>query len=349
MCKRCFLFIAVVLTASLAQVNSPFAVAQLDSGDTSCPSGIYSSVDGSCIGQDESSTNDLGLSGQQGLPPGSAPQGGNYGTSLSQGQLGQQYPGLQNRGLNGVPTFTDQSGLNGAQAQQRALQEARLLAIERPSAPTEFQLLVRASVGRLLPVYGDSLFRQVPTTFAPLREVNVTPGYVLGPGDQLVIRVWGQVNFNAQVTVDRSGSVYLPQVGEIHVAGLPYSQVQQHVQDAVARIYKSFSLDVQMGQLRSIQVFVVGQARRPGNYTLSSLSTLVTALFATGGPSVQGSLRDIQLRRNGQTITHFDLYDLLLLGDMSKDVALLPGDCDIHSTCRPPGGGCRERTRSGHL
>ena len=81
-----------------------------------------------------------------------------------------------------------------------------------------------------------------------------------------------------------------------------------------------------MGQLRSIQVFVVGQARRPGTYTLSSLSTLVTALFATGGPSVQGSLRDIQLRRNGQTITHFDLYDLLILGDMSKDAPLLPGD-----------------------
>jgi protein involved in polysaccharide export with SLBB domain len=326
MCKRCFLFIAVVLIASLAQVNSPFAVAQLDSGDTSCPSGIYSSVDGSCIGQDESSTNELGL-GQQGATQGINSQGGNYGTGLTSGQLTQQYPGLQNRGFNNsVPNFTDQSGLNGAQAQQRALDEARLLAIERPSPPSEFQLLVRASVGRLLPVYGDSLFRQVPSTFAPLREVNVTPDYVLGPGDQLLIRVWGQVNFNAQVTVDRSGSVYLPQVGDIHVAGLPYTQVRQHLQDAIAHIYKSFSLDVQMGQLRSIQVFVVGQARRPGNYTLSSLSTLVTALFATGGPSVQGSLRDIQLRRNGQTVTHFDLYDLLLLGDMSKDAPLLPGD-----------------------
>ena len=126
--------------------------------------------------------------------------------------------------------------------------------------------------------------------------------------------------------MDRSGSIYLPQVGEIHVAGLPYAQVKQHIQDAVGRIYKSFNLDVEMGQLRSIQVFVVGQARRPGTYTLSSLSTLVTALFATGGPSVQGSLRDIQLRRNGQTISHFDLYDLLIFGDMSKDSQLLPGD-----------------------
>ena len=243
------------------------------------------------------------------------------------GQLGSQYPGLQSSGLNTrVQSILDQGGLGNAQSQLAALEESRLLGVRAPSAPTDFQLLVRASIGNLLPVYGDSLFRQVPSTFAPLREVNVTPDYVLGPGDQLVVRIWGQINFNAQLTVDRAGSVYLPQVGEIHVAGLPYAQVRQHIHDAVSRIYKSFDLDVEMGQLRSIQVFVVGQARRPGTYTLSSLSTLVTALFATGGPSVQGSLRDIQLRRNGQTITHFDLYDLLILGDMSKDSPLLPGD-----------------------
>ena len=221
-----------------------------------------------------------------------------------------------------VQSILDQGGLSSGQSQLAALEESRLLAIRAPSAPTDFQLLVRGSLGTLLPVYGDNLFRQVPSTFAPLREVNVTPDYVLGPGDQLVIRIWGQVNFNAQLTVDRSGSVYLPQVGEIHVAGLPYAQVKEHIRGAVGHIYKSFDLDVEMGQLRSIQVFVVGQARRPGTYTLSSLSTLVTALFATGGPSVQGSLRDIQLRRNGQTISHFDLYDLLILGDMTKDSPL---------------------------
>jgi len=321
--KRSGFFFAILLLAGIAQLQSPVATAQSGNDVSGCSSGIVSSVDGSCVGQDDSQFNDQGQQGE------TSPLSGNYGTNpnLSQSQLSRQYPGLQNRGLNGgVPSFTDQSGLNGLQAQQQALNEARLLEIQRPSPPTEFQLLVRASVGKLLPVYGDSLFQQVPTTFAPLRDVNVTPDYVLGPGDQLLIRIWGQVNFNAQVNVDRSGSVYLPQVGGIHVAGLPYAQVKQHIQDAVGRIYKSFSLDVEMGQLRSIQVFVVGRARRPGNYTLSSLSTLVTAIFATGGPSVQGSLRDIQVRRNGQTVTHFDLYDLLLLGDMSKDVPLLPGD-----------------------
>jgi protein involved in polysaccharide export with SLBB domain len=327
--KRSGLFFAILLVASFAQVELPVAAAQSSSSDSfDCPSGVISSVDGSCVSDEQtpSTTQGLGLSGS-GLA-GSSVGGGGYGAGgVTPGQLSSQYPGLQSQGLNAkVPNVTDQGGLGNAQSQLEAYEQARLLGMRAPSAPTDFQLMVRGSLGTLLPVYGDSLFRQVPSTYAPLREVNVTAGYVLGPGDQLVLRIWGQVNLNAQLTVDRAGSIYLPQVGEIHVAGLPFAQVREHIHDAVGHIYKSFDLDVQMGQLRSIQVFVVGQARRPGTYTLSSLSTLVTALFATGGPAVQGSLRDIELRRNGQTITHFDLYDLLIFGDMSKDASLLSGD-----------------------
>jgi protein involved in polysaccharide export with SLBB domain len=319
--KRPVFLFAIVLIAGVARFSIPAAAQTL--GDASgCSSGIVSSVDGSCVGQDAAMD-----AGPQVDPDYLSQTNGNNGLDLNSSRLGRQYPGLPSRaGINNVPSFSDQSGLNGAQAQQQALNEARLLELQRPSQPTEFQLLVRASVGKLLPVYGDSLFREVPTTFAPLRQVNVTPDYVLGPGDQVQVRIWGQVNLNAQVTVDRSGSIYLPQIGGIHLAGLPYSQLKQHVQDAVGRIYKSFDLDVELGQLRAIQVFVVGRARRPGSYTLSSLTSLVTALFATGGPAVQGSLRNIEVRRNGQTITHFDLYDLLLLGDMSKDIPLLSGD-----------------------
>jgi protein involved in polysaccharide export with SLBB domain len=326
--KRSGLFFAILLIASVGQVELPVAAAQSQSAGSDtfdCPSGVISSVDGSCVSEEEAPTQGLG---QLGTGLNGSSTGGAYGAGgIGGGQLGAQYPGLQSSGMsNRVQSIVDQGGLNNAQSQLEALEQSRLLAIRAPSAPTDFQLMVRGSLGTLLPVYGDSLFRQVPSTFAPLREVNVTPDYVLGPGDQLVIRIWGQVNFNAQLTVDRSGSIYLPQVGEIHVAGLPFAQVKQHIHDALGRVYKSFEMDVEMGQLRSIQVFIVGQARRPGTYTLSSLSTLVTALFATGGPSVQGSLRDIELRRNGQTITHFDLYDLLILGDMSKDAPLLPGD-----------------------
>jgi protein involved in polysaccharide export with SLBB domain len=314
--KRSGLFFAILLIANVA-------AAQSDNQD--CPSGVISSVDGTCVSDSQSYNQDFGQSSnnQTGLQ-----QGGAMDTATGTGTpLSSQYPGLQSQGLNSrVPSIYDQGGLNNRLTPQEILQQAQLQAPTAPTAPTDFQLLARSSLGRTLPIYGDSLFRRVPSTFAPLREVNVTPNYVLGPGDQLVIRIWGQVNSNAQLTVDRSGSVYLPQVGEIHVAGLPFEQVKEHIHDALARIYRSFELDVEMGQLRSIQVFVVGQARRPGTYTLSSLSTLVTALFATGGPSVQGSLRDIQLRRGGQTVTHFDLYDLLIFGDMSKDAALLPGD-----------------------
>src|ERR1700677_4289136 len=325
--KRSGLFFAILLIASVGQVELPVAAAQSAGSDTfDCPSGVVSSVDGSCVSEEDQSQGFGGLGGLGG-GQGNGSNGGYGGVGASAGQISTQYPGLQSQGMNNrVQSIIDQGGMNNGQSQLEALEEARLLATRAPSAPTDFQLMVRGSLGTMLPVYGDSLFRQVASTFAPLREVNVTPDYVLGPGDQLVVRIWGQVNFNAQLTVDRSGSIYLPQVGEIHVAGLPYAQVRQHIQDAVGHIYKSFDLSVEMGQLRSIQVFVVGQGRRPGNYTLSSLSTLVTALFATGGPSGQGSLRDIQLRRNGQTITHFDLYDLLLLGDMSKDAPLLSGD-----------------------
>jgi protein involved in polysaccharide export with SLBB domain len=319
--KRLGFLSAILLILSIGQVKLPVALAQAPgSEDYDCPSGVISSVDGSCVGGQAPEQ------GQQGTTQ-NIPSAANGGVS-STGQLSSQYPGLQSPGLNNnrVTSIYDQGGLTTYQAQLQAIGQALLLETQAPSAPTDFQMLVRASLGHLLPVYGDSLFRRVPSTFAPLREVNVTPGYILGPGDQLVVRVWGQVNFNAQLTVDRTGSIYLPQVGEIHVAGLPYDQVKEHIRDAVGHIYKSFDLDVEMGQLRSIQVFIVGQARRPGTYTLGSLSTLVTAIFATGGPSVQGSLRDIQLRRNGQTVSHFDLYDLLIFGDMSKDASLLSGD-----------------------
>jgi protein involved in polysaccharide export with SLBB domain len=192
--------------------------------------------------------------------------------------------------------------------------------------PTEFQHMVANSIGKLLPIYGAALFRNPPSTFAPATQVPVTPDYVIGPGDELILQTWGQVTLNSRFTVDRSGSVYIPQVGTVHVAGLQFDELQSHIRSQMARTLKNFDLNVNMGQLRSIQVYVVGQARRPGSYTISSLSTLVTAIFTTGGPSPQGSLRHIQLKREGKLLIDFDLYDLLVKGDKSHDVPLLPGD-----------------------
>jgi protein involved in polysaccharide export with SLBB domain len=192
--------------------------------------------------------------------------------------------------------------------------------------PTEFQLMVANSLGKTLPIYGAKLFRNPPSTFAPLNLVPVTPDYVIGPGDELLIQAWGQVTLNGRFTVDRAGGLYIPQVGTLHVAGLKFAQIQDYLKAQMGRVFRNFDLNVNMGQLRSIQVFVVGQARRPGSYTISSLSTLTNALFATGGPTPQGSMRHIQLKRSGTVIVDFDLYDLLEHGDKSKDVQLLPGD-----------------------
>lgn len=196
----------------------------------------------------------------------------------------------------------------------------------RPEPLTEFQKFVVSTTGQLLPLYGAQLFTSVPTTFAPLENTPVPPDYVLGPDDELRIRVWGQVNFLANVRVDRAGEVYLPQVGEVHVAGLRFAELDQHLHDAIARVYRNFQLQVEMGEIRSVQVYVTGEARRPGLYTVSSLSTLVDALFASGGPSVQGSMRRIQLRRGGTVVTTLDLYALLVNGDKTHDAKLLPGD-----------------------
>jgi protein involved in polysaccharide export with SLBB domain len=237
-------------------------------------------------------------------------------------QPGQQQP-TQTQGvvLPGETGPVDTTNNNQTQ-QLRQLAQPKLPL----DPPTEFQQMIANSIGKMLPIYGVNLFLNPPSTFAPLNAVPVTPDYVVGPGDELLIQVWGQVTLNSRYVVDRSGSIYIPQVGSVHVAGLSFAQLHDFLKAQMGRVFRNFDLNVNMGQLRSIQVFVVGQARRPGSYTISSLSTLINALFVTGGPNPQGSLRHIQLKRDNQVVVDFDLYDLLLRGDKSKDEKLLPGD-----------------------
>jgi protein involved in polysaccharide export with SLBB domain len=202
--------------------------------------------------------------------------------------------------------------------------------VQRPKSTvwpeTEFEQMVADSVGRPLPLFGQSLFDQPPSTFAPMDLLEVPSDYIIGPGDGLQIRVWGQLSGDLRVTVDRAGQIYIPQVGQISVAGVHYGELEEHLKSEISKVFKNFNLTANVGRLRSIQVLVVGNARYPGTYTISSLSTLVNAIFASGGPTPQGSLRHIQVRRDGATITDFDFYDLLINGDKSKDVRLQPGD-----------------------
>jgi polysaccharide export outer membrane protein len=195
-----------------------------------------------------------------------------------------------------------------------------------PEPDMEFQQFVTAALGYRLEIFGQNLFRKVPSTFAPLDRVPVTPDYLIGPGDELLIRAWGQIDVNYRAVVDRTGAIYLPKIGTVSVSGLRYDELNGALSRSIGRVFKNFELNVTMGQLRSIQILVVGQVKAPGSYTVSSLSTLVNALFASGGPSNRGSMRQVVLRRQGAEIAHFDLYDLIAGGDKSRDAQLLPGD-----------------------
>src|SRR5690348_2695496 len=216
-----------------------------------------------------------------------------------------------------------QSLLAGPAAHYPLMTNTRPYRVKEP--PTEFQKYVAESIGKSLPIFGASLFDHVPATFLPSNRALVGPDYVIGPDDELQINVWGQLNFVRRFVVDTRGQIVLPDIGPIAVAGLPYGQVASVLKAAMMRSYKNFDLSVTLGRLRSIQIFVVGDARQPGSYTVSSLTTLVNAVFASGGPSSKGSMRHIQLKRENHVVTDFDLYDLILHGDKSKDVQLLPG------------------------
>ncbi len=270
-----------------------------------------------------------GLGGQIGQQPSCDPNDPTCQTP-DDGNVPVRNPSSNQQQQNSVPQIvvpgqdtTQTNTQNNLQNQQQNQNQLARLPLD---SPTEFQLLVANSIGKMLPIYGVNLFRNLPSTFAPVNLVPVTPDYVVGPGDELIIQMWGQVTLNGRFLVDRSGSIFVPQVGSIHVAGVKSDQMHDFLKSQVSRVFRNFDLSVNLGQLRSIQVFVVGQARRPGSYTISSLSTLTNALFATGGPSPQGSLRHIQLKREGKVVVDFDLYDLLLRGDKSKDEKLLPGD-----------------------
>ena len=264
------------------------------------------------------------------LAPGDDPGCNSTGSTNNQSAV-YGGPGMQSAlpDLTGSPAgrsipnvYTDDAGERGNRNASRGVR--RISAKEQPL--TEFQILVAGSVGYIVPVYGSDLFDEVPETFAPVERIPVGPDYTIGPGDEILIRTWGQISQNLHLTVDRTGSIFIPQVGEVHVAGLQFGQLQDFVKSHYAYVFRNFDLNVNLGQLRSIQVFLTGEAQRPGSYTISSLSTLVNAIFACGGPTIAGSLRHIQLRRGAALVSDFDLYDLLLRGDKSKDVPLQSGD-----------------------
>lgn len=188
-----------------------------------------------------------------------------------------------------------------------------------------FQKNVQIRSGLFLPIFGYSLFFY-PKTFAPVNNIPVDANYTLGPGDQVNLKAWGSMNVDYTVPVAKDGTIFIPKVGKISVVGIKASSLDGYLKEKVGKIYRNFSMSATVSQVRSISVTVAGYAVRPGTYQLSSLSTLSNAIFAVGGPSLAGSLRNIQIKRDGRTVANFDMYDVLLRGDNAKDERLLPGD-----------------------
>ncbi|MCJ7674442.1 MAG: SLBB domain-containing protein, partial [Sedimentisphaerales bacterium] len=185
---------------------------------------------------------------------------------------------------------------------------------------------IAGDVSKTLTQFGYGVFQAPVSTFAPVTNVPVGPDYVVGPGDSFTVTLWGRLNAQYNVAVDRNGQITLPEVGVLKVWGMTFDRLQNYLEHEFSRKYTDFKMAVTMDRLRTIRVYVVGEAQTPGGYSLSSLSTVINALFAAGGPSKNGTMRNIRMLRNSTQSVTIDLYDFLLGGDKSKDARLQDGD-----------------------
>jgi polysaccharide export outer membrane protein len=174
--------------------------------------------------------------------------------------------------------------------------------------------------------FGYDLFQGVPSTFAPVKDIQVPIDYVIGPGDTFNVQLYGNETGSYSLIVGRDGRIKFPKLGPISVSGMGFDSARAALEHRVAQQLIGTQVSVTMGDLRSIRVFVLGEAEKPGSYTVSGLSTMTNALFVSGGVKTIGSLRNIELKRDGHLVSVLDLYDLLLHGDTSGDHQLMAGD-----------------------
>lgn len=195
-----------------------------------------------------------------------------------------------------------------------------------PYVPGEFEQFVGRVNGTEVRRLGSELVTGAGDGTAPELTSVVPPDYVIAPGDEIIVLLWGSVDADLRLVVDRGGRISIPRVGAVQVAGVRLADLHEVVQRQVGQVFKNFQVSTSLGQLRGIRVFVTGFVSQPGAYTVSALSTVVGALMRAGGPSAAGSFRSVELKRHGQAIGRFDLYDLLLKGDRSADRLLQSGD-----------------------
>ena len=191
------------------------------------------------------------------------------GSLQPQQQQQQQTPAFPASAPIQTPTITNQPrSLYRAPSRRRRGRSIQACGTASPQQPrrralaerNEFQRFIEESTGQRLPVFGHQLFEQAPSTFAPVENIPVPADYVIGPGDELLVRAWGQIDVDYRAVVDRNGTINIPRVGSINVAGIKYADLTSYVRNAVARNFRNFDLLVTLGQLRTVQIFVVGYA-----------------------------------------------------------------------------------------
>ncbi len=188
----------------------------------------------------------------------------------------------------------------------------------------QFQQFIFETTGKNIEVYGQALFRK--NYYSSINQIPAPNNYVIGPGDEVDIKVWGSIDINLRQQVDRDGRITLPQVGSFGIAGTKAENLDNVLRNNIGKIYKGFQVSGTLSKISSIQVYLVGNARKPGAHTVSGMSTLVSAIFDAGGPSQFGSMRKIRLIRDGKLITQIDLYDFIKNGESSGNARLITGD-----------------------
>jgi hypothetical protein len=250
------------------------------------------------------------------------------GLSASGGQVN---PATMNSlSPNALPNLKEQLPdafeLNANRIKKAKDEEARLTKFKEPIPLNTFQIYLLQTIGKTLSIYGQTLF-QLDNPYATIETTNIPIDYVLGPGDELQVKIYSSaIDLDQRFVINRDGMIVLPKLGPLVLAGVRVGDVENHLKNRLSQSLTDFNVYVSMGQLRGIEVYLTGQARIPGKHNLSSMSTLISALFATGGPASNGSMREIQLLRGGKQVGSIDLYEFIQKGNKGIDVRLLPGD-----------------------
>lgn len=217
--------------------------------------------------------------------------------------------------------------------QKKALPQEQLLPKEElltEKEPSRIERIMSGAfpqaIDRELKQFGYDFFAVTPPAFQPLTDVPVGEDYVMGPGDGFVIHLWGRVEDDYTVTVSPEGAIVVPRIGSLTVAQLTFKETKALLERKFKQYYQDFSMSLTMDRLKTIQVFVVGEVERPGTYSISGLSTVIDALYAAGGPRKTGSLRNIKITRNADTVGVLDLYTFLIEGRKTEDIRLRSGD-----------------------